>query len=145
MRKTLAARHRVYGMSLTLLLFYGSSPLEASRVYRYQIGGGETLSGVATKLYGNSKKAKDIAKWNNLSDVNYVWEGSILRLLEKPLEHKETEPEPAADVDPELDSRFFTKGSRFIKKKKYKLAVKDFRKGRINNPEHLPSWVSEIH
>ncbi|MBT6325316.1 MAG: LysM peptidoglycan-binding domain-containing protein, partial [Bdellovibrionales bacterium] len=62
-----------------------ATPVQKTDTYIYIIDADtKNLSLVSLRLYGSKNKWKEIAKWNNLADPNYVVLGQKLIIKQKP-------------------------------------------------------------
>ena len=48
----------------------------------YTVQKGDTLYGIARKLYGDQRRYKDIAKLNGIADPNLIYVGQVLKIPE---------------------------------------------------------------
>lgn len=68
-------------MTLCLTVLLGAAAAGAQeQLINYRVKSGDTLSGIAGKYLNNPKLYKELLKYNNIKDANWIYPGDIIKI-----------------------------------------------------------------
>jgi tetratricopeptide (TPR) repeat protein len=142
-------------ISAICLVTYLSLPAFASSRYTVT-SDARTLSEIALYLYGSSRKAELIARWNDLQPPYLLHVGQTLKLEEDPTLSSQagskkllTWWERKFDIAPDTYRSqsfdvLYELGRRFFQLQRLDEAARVLEESREKNLDYIPSWILEI-
>lgn len=136
-KNSLSNRNRFYGLCALIFLVSCSGALarddeKGIKKQIYIIKKGDTLSEVSTRLFGTSKRTKELAEYNNIPNPNLIFVGQKIQF------RSESQKESLDPVD------LFEKGKSYFNEGAYEKALALFIKSREMKPENIPAWFYEV-